>query len=251
MEVKTRGLILREAHYKDADKILTVLARGRGKLTVSARGAKRKGYRFSASAQLLAYSELTLFIYRDRARLNDAELINAFLPLRDDIESITLGSYVAELCEALSQEGEESDELLDLALNTLYALSKSPASGRLIKAAFELRALSAAGFEPSLGGCAVCGESGMLAPHLHLGQGEAHCGDCRKFLPPGISMPLSVGALDAMRYCVYGEPRRLFAFSLSEADLEVFSDTCEAYVLSKLERGFGTLDFWKRVRAGG
>lgn len=247
MEVKTQGLVLRETQYRDADKILTVLARGRGKLTVSARGAKRKGYHFAASAQLLAYSEMTLFIYRDRARLNDAELISAFLPLRSGIDTLALGSYAAELCEVLSQEGEDADELLDLTLNTLYALSRTPDSMRLVKAAFELKALSVTGYEPSLGACAVCGDSGMAAPHLHLGQGEVHCGDCRRFLPEGISMPLSDGALAAMRYCVYGEPKRLFAFSLNDADLAVFSDACEAYVMTKLERGFGTLDFYKRV----
>lgn len=239
--------MLRETQYRDTDKILTVLTRGGGKLTVSARGARRKGCRFAASAQALAYSEFTLFVYRDRARLNDAELIEAFLPLRDGIESLALGSYVAEFCEALSQEGEASDELLDLGLNTLFALSRRPESRALIKPAFELRALSLTGYEPSLAACAVCGRSDMPAPCLHLGQGEVHCGECRGFLPKGISMPLSDGTLAAMRYCVYGDPKRLFSFSLDTRDLEIFSDACEAYMHAQLERGFSTLDFYKRV----
>lgn len=247
MECKTQALVLRETHYRDADKILTVLARGHGKLTVSARGARRKGYRFAACTQLLAYSDMTLFVYRDRSRLNDAALISAFLPLRDSLEGISLASYLAELCGALSQEGEAADELLDLTLGALHTLSRKPESMRLIKAAYELKALSVSGFEPSLGGCAACGESDMLYPQLHLGHGEVHCGDCRRYLPEGISMPLTEGALEAMRYCVYGNPARLFAFALNDTDLSVFADVCEAYLLSQLERGFGTLDFYKKV----
>ena len=56
----TRGLILREVRYKEADRILTVLTEDMGKMTVKARGALRKNSKTAASTQLLAFSELTL-----------------------------------------------------------------------------------------------------------------------------------------------------------------------------------------------
>ena len=56
----TRGLILREVRYKEADRILTVLTEDMGKMTVKARGALRKNSKTAASTQFLAFSELTL-----------------------------------------------------------------------------------------------------------------------------------------------------------------------------------------------
>ena len=41
----TCGLVLRETDTRDADKILTVLTPDRGRLSVIARGARRKGSR--------------------------------------------------------------------------------------------------------------------------------------------------------------------------------------------------------------
>lgn len=57
----TRGLILREVKYKEADRILTILTEDMGKITAKARGALRKGSKTSAATQFLAFSELTMF----------------------------------------------------------------------------------------------------------------------------------------------------------------------------------------------
>ena len=57
----TKGLILREVKYKEADRILTVLTEDMGKITVKARGALRKSSKVAAATQLFAFSELTMF----------------------------------------------------------------------------------------------------------------------------------------------------------------------------------------------
>ena len=57
----TRGLILREAKYKESDKILTILTETEGKITAKARGVARVRSKLSAATQLLCFSELTLF----------------------------------------------------------------------------------------------------------------------------------------------------------------------------------------------
>ncbi len=244
---KTQCLILRATPYKDHDLILTALARGEGKLTISARGARRGSCRYVACVQLLAFSEMTLFSYKNRARLNDAELLDAFMPLREDLGLMTLGAYAAELCEALAPEGLAADELLDVTLNTLFALCRWPQQRERLKASFELRLLSLTGYEPSLEHCAVCGESVPREPCLHLHQGLMHCASCRAGLPRGISLPLPPGTLMAMRYLVSCPPKRLFSFSLDGEDLRALAHVCEAYLHAQLERGFQTLDFYKKI----
>lgn len=246
MFLTTKALVLRETKYKDADKILTVLTAGEGKLTVKARGAMRKSCKYSAAAQALCYSEMTLFGNAGKWSINEAETIEQFLSLRQDIAALSLGAYFAEMLEAVSDEDSPSPEMLQLGLNSLYALSRGMYDPRLIKAVFELRLMCISGFEPDLYGCVACGEGTPEDALFSIKGGVIHCRAC----PPGaagISLPLCREALDAMRYIAFAEPKKVFAFSIPEAALRQLGDITEAYVAAQLERGFGSLDYWKSV----
>lgn len=241
----TAGLVLREVNYKEADKILTVLTRDEGKLTVAARGARRRGSRLGAATQLLAYSEMTLFENKGRWSLNEAESRELFPGLRQDLKRLALGTYMAELLEALSEEDSQSPELLPLGLNGLYAVAagQEPA---LVKAAFELRLMCLSGYRPELEACPVCGRTAPEQPRFDLRAGCLRCRDCRT-AEGGIAMPLDQAALSAMRHVVSAPARRFLSFRLAPESLEVFAAVCEAYVLTQLERGFRTLDFYKQL----
>ena len=67
MYIKTDGIVLREVAYQDSDKLLTVLTREYGKLTVRARGVRSSRSRSKAACQLLAYSEFTLLRHMARS----------------------------------------------------------------------------------------------------------------------------------------------------------------------------------------
>lgn len=248
METTTAGLVLREVNYKEADKILTVLT-PEGKLTVTARGARRKGSRIAACTQLFAYSEMDLFTYRDRTSLNSGETTDIFSGLRKDIELMSLASYFMELLESVAQENEDSRELLSLALNSLYALDKLKKEQNIVKPAFELRLMCLAGFAPMVEECAVCAAQFPERARFNVTQGVLHCADCRQHLFGGISMPVGVGTLAAMRHIVSCDMKKIFSFTASEETLKELGDLSEAYIHAQLERGFHTLDFYKGLFA--
>ncbi|NCB63801.1 MAG: DNA repair protein RecO [Clostridia bacterium] len=249
MHIKTQGLILRETNYKETDKILTVLTREGGKRTVKARGCRRKGSALAASAQLLVWSDMELFEYRDYFTLNEAESLEQFWGIKGDLNKLSLASYFAEVTEAVAEEGRSDGGLLSLILNSLYALDKLSKPEKLIKAAFELKLLSLAGYEPMLNACAVCGEEEPEAPRLDLSEGVLHCARCA--VGEGISMPLNALGLAAMRHVVYGDPKRLFSFPMDQAGITLMGDACEAFLMTQLERGFRTLDFYKQLQFDG
>ena len=157
MRLTSPGIVLRETKYQEADKILTVLTRDYGKQTVKARGCRRKNSRLAAGCQLLVYSELTLNEHGPFLTVTEADPLDQFWSLRQDLDLLALGSYFAEVCETTVQEGEESGAVLSLLLNSLYALDALHKPSALVKAAFELRLLCLTGYEPLLDGCAVCG----------------------------------------------------------------------------------------------
>ena len=248
MHVVTQGLVLREVSYKETDKILTVLTRDGGKRTVKARGCRKKNSPLAAAAQLLVYSDMTLFEYRDFWSLDEAESREQFWGVKRDVEKLALGSYFAEVMEAVAEEDQDENPMLSLILNSLYALDKLNKPQALVKAAYELKLMSLAGYEPMLEHCAVCGAADPEEPRLHLREGLLHCARCRGGVGDGVSMPLDGAVLDAMRRVLYGDPKRLFSFALDVPGLARMADVCEAYLLTQLERGFRTLDFYKSLQ---
>ena len=72
MYFKTEGLVLRETEYKDADKLLTVLTRDRGQLTLRARGVMSRNSKLKSGCQLLAYAEFTVFSGRASMTVDEA-----------------------------------------------------------------------------------------------------------------------------------------------------------------------------------
>ncbi len=250
MHICTQGLVLREVNYKEADKLLTVLTAEGGKRTVKARGCRRKGSQLAASAQLLVYSEMTLFEYRDYYTLNEAVSLQQFWGVKSDVEKLALGSYFAEVMEAVAEEGRSDPTLLSLILNSLYALDKLNKPQELVKAAFELKLMCLAGYEPLLDACAVCGVPDPEGACLSLPEGVLCCASCRSGAGEGPFRPLTGAALAAMRHVVYGDPKRLFSFPAEGADLACLSEACEDFLTTQLDRGFRTLDFYQQLKAG-
>ena len=249
MHLVTQGLVLRETDYKETDKILTVLTPDEGKMTVNARGCRKKNSPLAAAAQLLVYSDMTLFDYQERYSMNEANSLNQFWGVRSDLEKLALGSYFAEVAEAVAEEGVVTPGLLPLVLNSLYALDKLSKPPALIKACFEMKLMCLVGYEPLADACAVCGAENPPDPRLNLSAGVLHCAACREELgEEGISMPLDTGSLNALRHVVYGDAKRLFSIPIEGESLTRFGDVCEAFLLTQLERGFRTLDFYKQLK---
>lgn len=247
MHLTTKGLVLREVNYKESDKILTLLTAEEGKLTVSARGCRKKGSHLAAAAQLLVWSEFTLYEYQGRWAVKEALTERQFGGVRADLDKLALGSCFAEVTEALAEEGQTEPGLLSLILNCLHGLDKLDIPPALIKTAFEWKAMALAGYEPMAERCAVCGREDPEEPRLNLSGGVLHCAACREGVGDGISMPLTPAALAALRHFIWGDPKRLFSVSIDPISLKRLGEASEAYLMTQLERGFRTLDFYKSI----
>lgn len=242
-----QALVLREVRYKEADKILTLFTKSDGKITAKARGALRKGSKITAATQQLTYSEMTLFGNRGKWSVNEASVIESFDGLRNDIADFALGCYFAECLEALGVEDQPDEAMLQLGLNSLYALSRKMYPAALIKAAFELRLMCLAGYTPELGGCAECGRAEPESPLLSLSSGVVCCRGCQT-AAMGQVVPLGEGSLAAMRYIVSAPAKQVFSFAIDGEPLKRLSDAAEQYLLRQTERRFGTLEYWKKVK---
>ena len=245
MYLTTQGIVLRVTDYNERDALLTLLTCGHGKLTVKARGLRRKNSPLIAPCQLLAYGEFTLFEYRGQYTINEAQSLELFMPLRRDLNKLSLGTYFAQITEVLSQEDLPNPELQSLLLNCLYALANIDLPEHQIKAVFELRCACLSGYTPDLFGCHIC--DSQTPARFDLSAGHLECENCRSPESAGIRMPVTATVLEAMRYICLCDPKRLFSFRLGEDALKSLSALTEAYLCTQLERGFSALEFYKSL----
>ena len=274
MLIVTDGLVLREVLYRDSDKMLTILTRDRGKIPASCPGARSRQGSMRAGTQLLSYSNFTLYEYRGRYSVNAAEPEELFIGLRKDILSLSLASYMAEVLDAITEEEDPAAEVLTTGLNCLYALSVHKKPRELIKAVFELRVMMLAGYAPDASQCSVCGKSDVEDPVFNVKTGLISCSCCiskesyhegyqedynedgssgmprqyrQNLLPGKAVVPLCSRSLLALRYILAAEPKKFLSFSVEEKPLKLLSQAAELYLLSRLEREFSTLDFYKSL----
>lgn len=244
--IVTKGVVLRQTETRDADKILTLLTAEQGKIPVIARGVRRRTCRFAAAAQMLAYSEWTLYKKGEWYYANEASTLELFTPLRSDLTALALGCYFAELTEGVTVDGEAAPELTRHLLNGLYALGALHKPEKLVRAAFTFRLLALAGYEPLTDACACCGRENPEDAVLDAVQGVLRCRGC----PGGGSgraLALCPQALAALRHILYGDDKRLYSFSLPEPALEQLTAAAEAFAAAQLERRFQTLDYYQRL----
>ena len=205
-----RGLVLRETETKETDKILTLLTAEQGKISVIARGARRKNCKFAAAA----------------------------------LRALALGFYMAELTECVTMPEEPAPELLRHLLNGLYALSALKKPPELVKPAFEIKLLCLAGYEPLADACEGCGRTDPEEPMLNAALGTLRCRRCTH---GGVVSPLCRESLAALRHIVYGDAKRLYSFRLSPDALRRLSKAAALFLFAQLERDFKTLDFYESL----
>ena len=242
----TKALVLREVRYKEADRMLTLFTSTDGKITAKARGALRKSSKTAAATQQLTYSEMTLFGNRGKWTVNEAAVIEPFAGLRTDIGDFALGCYFAECLDALSVEDQPEPAILQLGLNSLYALSNKMYPPEQIKAAFELRLMCLTGYTPELSACPACGCQEIEQPVLSLERGSVFCRACADSRDQ--LARLCPDSLAALRYIVSAPAKQLFSFRLEGEAMQRLSAAAERYLLLQTERQFSTLTYWKNIR---
>ena len=256
MTIEVRGLIIRTVDIKETDRLVTIYTEEYGAVTALARGARSLKSRKLAATLQFCYGRYVLYRQGDKYTIKEAELIENFFDIRQSIEGVALANYIAEVLSDVAVEEAEAD-LLRLALNSLYAISKGLYSIQKIKAVFEIRAVSILGFMPSVLECHLCDERNGDFFFDIMG-GIIECRSCHEKREKGriehadphethILCILSEGAKIALGYAIYAPIERLFAFNISDEDMRLFSRASEEYILNQMGHSYKSLDFYKSL----
>lgn len=241
------GIVLKERSVGEQDKFIDILTKESGVLEVSVKGARKINGRSGSSTQLLAYSRFCIDKRGNYMYLNSAEPIHIFYGLRESLTKISLASYFAEVMRFCIKPEAQNGDIMRLMLNCLHYLETGERDERLLKSVFELRLMSEIGYMPDVVACRSCGAYEPEELFFCIADGGFFCADCFENDSSADYMKIKLPVLSAVRHIVLADFSRLFNFRVSEGSQQRLSALAEAYMLTHLERSFGTLDFYKSI----
>ncbi|MEZ5115816.1 MAG: DNA repair protein RecO [Candidatus Nanopelagicales bacterium] len=239
---RDEAVVLRTQKLGEADRIVTLLTRGRGRVRAVAKGVRRTSSRFGARLEPFGHVDVQCYEGRSLDTVTQAESLAAYgAVLSTDYTRWTAGTAMLETAERLTpEEGEPAVQQYLLLVGGLRALVADEHDAGLVLDAYLLRSLAVAGWSPSFEECARCGAPG---PHrsFSVSSGGAVCPDCRV---PGSATP-SPSTLALLGALLSGD--WAVADASDPRDRRQGSGLVAAYLQWHLERGLRSLPLVERA----
>lgn len=243
---RTEAIVLSRSDFGEADRLLTLFSPDYGKIRAIAKGARKPQSRKTGHVELFMRSRFLIAEGRDLGIVTQAEMIDGYPALRDDLVRTTYASYFGELLDRFTADEDPHRDIYELLAGTLAALTTAD-DVLLLARYYELRLLSLTGFQPRLFNCVSCNEpiaeqdqyfsaelGGLLGP-------ECLAADRR-------AMPIQAGAVKVMRYLQTRPWDTVRQLHLRPAVLHELERVSHFYLTHILERDLKSVDFLHRLR---
>jgi DNA repair protein RecO (recombination protein O) len=243
---RTEAIVLRRSDFGEADRLLTVFTPERGKLRLVAKGARKPSSRKSGHVELFTRSQFLVAVGRELDIVTQAETLEPFLALREDLLRTTYAYYVADLADAFTADRDENRHIFDL-LNDAFGWLCVAGDLPLVARYYELHLLGLAGYQPQLFVCGGCGK--RLEPevnYLSAADGGVFCPMCGHHRMAGSK--LSVNALKVLRFLQTREWETCQHLRLRPASHAEIEHAMHHYITYHLERKLRSVDFIHRLR---
>lgn len=140
----TEGIIVRRSNFGEADRMLTVITPFKGKIKVVAKGVRRITSKRGGNVELLNKVKLHIFQNKGMPILTEAESIETFPKIKNDLTFSTYGSHIAELAERFLPEDQPNPAAFNLLATALHLLETNPR--QLFIRAYEIKLLTILGY---------------------------------------------------------------------------------------------------------
>jgi DNA repair protein RecO (recombination protein O) len=244
---RLEAIVLRHVDWGEADRLITLYTRERGKICAVARGVRKIKSRKAGHLEPFTRVFLQLAKARDLPIITQAETVDAYIPLRDDLVRTATAAYIVELLDRFTYEDEgENANIFHLLTQTLHRIVNLPDSWVAVRY-YEVRLLDFLGFRPHLFECANCGKEIQAVDQFFSAlDGGVLCPKCGANRA-GVR-PVSVEALKYLRHFQrsnYGEAARARPDSRVRAEVEAL---IQSYFTYLLERELNSPGFIKQIK---
>jgi DNA repair protein RecO (recombination protein O) len=242
---RTEGVVLKYKEWGETDRLLTIFTREFGKVQAIAKGVRKPKSRKAGHLEPFTRVNLLLAQGRDLYILTQAEAIETYPEIKNDLINLGYGSYIIELLNSLTYEEGENKKLYRLLVNTLARLNCGD-DPLIVSHYYEIRLLQIAGFQPQLFSCVQCKNKILAEDQFFSARlGGVLCPTCGKRLTEVFSV-----SQDALKYLRHFQrssyPDALRAKIKPGIDAEI-EKIMMFYITFILEKSLNTPIFIKRM----
>ncbi len=243
-EYTTTAITLKRARFAEADNLVTLYTKDKGKVKARVAGAQR--LKSKLHLEPLTLSRVQVYPGRTFNTIIQKEILDSFTPLKENLWRISCGLYLTELVDKSTLEGVENTPLFQLLSSSLSFLCVFP--NEVILRYFELHLLSYLGFHPELHRCVICSSSlkpqmNFFSPH----QGGMVCPSCSTEQ----AYPLSMEGLKVLRFLERVNLDTALRLKLSPELSSEVESTLERYVGFVLQRRLNLPQWLSRLKGEG
>lgn len=143
----TQAVVLWSRRSREADKVVGLFTRDRGRVTARATSAARATAKFAALTEPFVESDIALYLVPGQGwgKIVGGQIRQSFPRLRLQMDRSTAAAWVCEVMHRLTPEEQPAPEKFALLVETLTALEQADAFG-VIRLGFAVRFLEMAGF---------------------------------------------------------------------------------------------------------
>ena len=123
---RDRGVVLRTYKLGEADRVLVLVTAGHGKVRAVVKGIRRTKSRIGGRLEPLSHVDLLMYEGRELDIVSQAETIEPWRSLHEDLTCLAQGLAMAEATEQVAQEREPSSALYRMLVGALRTLASQP-----------------------------------------------------------------------------------------------------------------------------
>lgn len=243
---RTDAIILSRSDFGEADRLLTVFTPERGKVRLLAKGVRKTTSRKAGHVELFMLTDMLVAQGRTWDIISQAEIVEPYRALREDLERTSHAYYLAELVDRFTEEHDANRSLFELLGLTLARIGSLDYIFLGLRY-FEIHLLSLTGFEPQLYYCLTCKEP--LEPvenYFDIAAGGTLCPEHGKMRPNADPLPLPI--LKVLRF-LRSEPwEKVAQLRLTPPTQQQVEQLLLRYITFILERQLKSVDFLRKLR---
>jgi DNA repair protein RecO (recombination protein O) len=245
--LRTPALILKRRDFGEADRLLTLLTPTHGKVNAIAKGARKPISKKTGHVELFTHVDMLISKGRDLFIIAQAEVIQPYISLRDDLRRSAYASYIAELATRfILDEDTHTHTAFDL-LNAAFGWLNDGDDPRLAVRYFEMGLLDDAGFRPELNECVFTHEPVLPQDqHFSFAEGGIVSPMAAQFAQSLV--PISVTLLKLLRHIQRSPYSHVRSLTISDALHMEAERLLQGYITYLLESRLQSVDFIRRLR---
>jgi DNA repair protein RecO (recombination protein O) len=244
----TEAIVMRRTDFGEADRLLTLFSREKGKIKAIAKGARKPQSRKTGHVELFTRANLFIAVGKTLDIITQAETVSAHAVLRQDLVRATYAAYLVELLDRFVGEEDPHAGIYQLLADALIWLTEVETAELLLAARYyELRLLALTGFQPRLFHCVACGNpieeqdqffsaelGGLLCPNCYEADRNAR--------------PVTAVAVKVLRYLQSRPWDTVKVLRLKRPLHSELETLMHHYLTYTLERNLKSVDFLHRLR---